>query len=143
MQLDLSFDSAVGNNKAGRSAFGPRHNFKRTTTHCQVVSPFEFQSLTSAVLLSLWTCGRTGKPAKGQSRQPLQEPWARAEIHQTLRITPAMAAGVTDRLWDMSDIVRLVEEMKAANLSAERSERAERSYNPFGDALGGHGLPKK
>jgi hypothetical protein len=24
-------------------------------------------------------------------------------IHQTLRVTPAMAAGVTDKLWDMTD----------------------------------------
>lgn len=30
-------------------------------------------------------------------------------IHQTLRVTPAMAAGVTDKLWEMSDIVALVE----------------------------------
>ena len=30
-------------------------------------------------------------------------------IHQTLRVTPAMAAGVTDRLWDISDIVALLE----------------------------------
>ena len=30
-------------------------------------------------------------------------------LHQTLRITPAMAAGVTERLWEVSDIVRLVE----------------------------------
>ncbi len=30
-------------------------------------------------------------------------------IHQTLRVTPAMAAGVTDRLWEISDIVALVE----------------------------------
>ena len=30
-------------------------------------------------------------------------------IHQTLRITPAMAAGVTDRVWDISDIVALLE----------------------------------
>lgn len=32
-----------------------------------------------------------------------------AKIHQTLRITPAMAAGVTDRVWDAEDIVRLLD----------------------------------
>ena len=31
-------------------------------------------------------------------------------IHSSLRVTPAMAAGVTDRLWDVEDIVRLVDE---------------------------------
>ena len=31
-------------------------------------------------------------------------------IHQTLRCTPAMEAGVTDRLWDLNDMVRIVEE---------------------------------
>ena len=30
-------------------------------------------------------------------------------VHQTLRITPAMAAGVTDRIWDAEDVVRLLE----------------------------------
>ena len=30
-------------------------------------------------------------------------------IHKTLRVTPAMAAGVTDRLWEIGDIVTLVE----------------------------------
>jgi hypothetical protein len=30
-------------------------------------------------------------------------------IHQTLRMTPAMAAGVTDKLWEMSDLVAIVE----------------------------------
>ncbi len=30
-------------------------------------------------------------------------------IHSTLRVTPAMAAGVTNRLWDMSDLVAVVE----------------------------------
>jgi hypothetical protein len=30
-------------------------------------------------------------------------------IHQTLRITPAMAAGVTGRLWEMNDVVDVLE----------------------------------
>jgi hypothetical protein len=29
-------------------------------------------------------------------------------IHQTLKVAPAMAAGVTDKLWDVTDIVNLV-----------------------------------
>lgn len=35
-------------------------------------------------------------------------------IHKTLRMTPAMAAGVTDRLWDVKDIVALIEAKEAA-----------------------------
>lgn len=31
-------------------------------------------------------------------------------IHKTLRVTPAMAAGVTDRLWEIADIAKLVED---------------------------------
>ena len=30
-------------------------------------------------------------------------------IHRTLRVTPALEAGVTDRLWEISDIVKLIE----------------------------------
>jgi hypothetical protein len=30
-------------------------------------------------------------------------------IHQTLRVTPAMATGVTKRLWEMTDLVEMVE----------------------------------
>jgi IS1 family transposase len=35
-------------------------------------------------------------------------------IHKTLRITPAMAAGVTDRVWDVEDLVRMIEAEEAA-----------------------------
>ena len=38
-------------------------------------------------------------------------------IHKTLRMSPAMAAGVTDRLWDVNDLV----------LEWERSEKEEKS----------------
>jgi len=34
-------------------------------------------------------------------------------IHQTLRVTPAMAARVTDRLWEIGDIVALIEATEA------------------------------
>lgn len=34
-------------------------------------------------------------------------------IHQSLRVTPAMAAGVTDKLWEISDIVSLIEAKEA------------------------------
>jgi len=33
-------------------------------------------------------------------------------IHQTLRVTPAMSAGVTDRVWEIADIVRLLEDQQ-------------------------------
>jgi hypothetical protein len=34
-------------------------------------------------------------------------------IHRTLKVTPAMAAGVTDRLWEISDLVRVLEDWEA------------------------------
>jgi hypothetical protein len=30
-------------------------------------------------------------------------------IHKTLKVTPAMAAGLTDRLWDIEDLVAMVD----------------------------------
>ena len=35
-------------------------------------------------------------------------------IHQTLRCTPAMAAGVTGQLWELADMVKVLEDWEAA-----------------------------
>ena len=35
-------------------------------------------------------------------------------IHQTLRATPAMATGVTPKLWEMSDLVKVLEDWEAS-----------------------------
>ena len=39
-------------------------------------------------------------------------------IHQTLRMTPAMPAGVTDRLWEMDDLIERVEAFEASRKRA-------------------------
>ena len=44
--------------------------------------------------------------------------WVR--IHKTLRVTPAMQAGLTDHLWDMTTIVELIDQAE----TARREQRA-------------------
>lgn len=59
--------------------------------------------------------------------------------HQTLRMTPAMAAGVTSSPLEMDAIVQLTEEYRAQRVEAGRQnakEANQRSYNPNGPALG-------
>jgi hypothetical protein len=34
-------------------------------------------------------------------------------VHKTLKVSPAMAAGVTDRLWEISDLVAMLEAWEA------------------------------
>jgi hypothetical protein len=34
-------------------------------------------------------------------------------VHQTLRVSPAMVAGVTDHLWEISETISLLENKKA------------------------------
>ncbi len=48
-----------------------------------------------------------------------------ARIHTSLRVSPAMAAGVTDRLWDMNDIVALTD----ANESASKTRGSYKKRN--------------
>jgi hypothetical protein len=40
-------------------------------------------------------------------------------IHQTLEVTPAIAAGVTDKLWEMEDLVAMLEQWEWANFKPE------------------------
>ena len=40
-------------------------------------------------------------------------------IHETLKVTLAMAAGVTEELWEVDDIVGLVEQWELANYKPE------------------------
>jgi hypothetical protein len=39
-------------------------------------------------------------------------------IHKTLRTTPAMAAGVTDRLWEIGDIIDMLEAFESRRAAA-------------------------
>ena len=39
------------------------------------------------------------------------------KIHRTLRVSPAMAANVTERLFDVSDIVALLEEAESRRVA--------------------------
>jgi hypothetical protein len=41
-----------------------------------------------------------------------------ARIHQTLKITPAMAAGVTPKLWEMCDMVKVLEDWEMLQAAA-------------------------
>ena len=45
-----------------------------------------------------------------------------ARVHQTLKVTPAMAAGVTDKLWEVSDIVQVLEDWEAKTKAAPKFE---------------------
>ena len=47
-------------------------------------------------------------------------------IHKTLRVTPAMAAVVTDRIWSVADIVGVLEAFE--NQTAASSSRASESH---------------
>jgi len=43
-------------------------------------------------------------------------------VHQTLRVTPAMAAKVTDKLWDMTDVVKMIDAWEQGKLEAPKRE---------------------
>jgi IS1 family transposase len=44
-------------------------------------------------------------------------------VHKTLRITPAMAAGVTEHVWEVAEIVDMIEREELEQLSTEGTKR--------------------
>jgi hypothetical protein len=51
-----------------------------------------------------------------------------SRIRKTLRVTPAMAAGITDKLWTLEDIVALMDER--APKSGPRGPYKQTAKNP-------------
>ena len=49
-------------------------------------------------------------------------------IHKTLRVTPAMAAGVTEKLWSMEDIAELVEPSSEAGPACRLQKAPGRNF---------------
>ena len=50
------------------------------------------------------------------------------KIHKTLKCSPAMAAGVTEKLWEMSDVVAMIE-AEEAKVSKKRGTYKKREIS--------------
>jgi hypothetical protein len=60
-------------------------------------------------------CGRSerGAPARWENHAAMVAFYVMfynfGRVHQTLRVTPAMEAGIADHVWSIEDIVRLLQ----------------------------------
>jgi hypothetical protein len=48
-------------------------------------------------------------------------------IHKTLKVTPAMAAGITDKLWSLEDIANKIEERRPQATGKKRGAYKKRT----------------
>jgi hypothetical protein len=71
------------------------------------MSPFRHQGVLQFLYLSL----SPGKQSDLINRGSMHYNFVR--LHKTLRVTPAMAAGVDQRLWTMEDMVRMIDDYAA------------------------------
>ncbi|HEX7778978.1 MAG TPA: hypothetical protein VF424_07065 [Vicinamibacterales bacterium] len=55
----------------------------------------------------------SGRPDPSHISTSFVEGYGFIKIHSTLRMTPAMAAGVTAKLWDVADLVDLLIESES------------------------------
>ncbi len=53
-------------------------------------------------------------------------------IHQTLRIMPAMAPSMTDRMWEIADTVKLLDEVEAKPNYSDAHYGAALGHDPIG-----------
>ena len=81
------------------TSYVERHNltmWMHMRRFTRLTNGFSKKALNHAHMVALYTC------------------WYNfVRIHKTLRVTPAMAAGLTDRLWSMEDVVALLDAREA------------------------------
>jgi len=63
-------------------------------------------------------CGTRLKPKAGDMMAIYFMHYNFVRIHQTLKVTPAMAVGITSKLWEMSDMVKVLEDWEALKIAA-------------------------
>jgi hypothetical protein len=77
--------------------------------------------------------------AAGQTKSDSGKRVYFVRIHQTLKMTPAMAAGITKRLWEIADIVDVLEacgrEVLRVDQSKPEAGKGFRSLNRLGEGL--------
>jgi IS1 family transposase len=100
----------VSTSYAERQNLTMRMHMRRFT---RLTNGFSKKAMNHAHMVALYTCWYN---------------WVR--IHKTLRVTPAMAAGLTDRLWSMEDVVALIEAREAP--PAKRGPYKPRQPKPAG-----------